>query len=567
MLKPLVFLIGLAMVGLLAVACGDDATSTPLPTVTRVAATPTPAAPAMMTSTTDRLVMAGLSLVLETNIPWNTNQAGWDKGQMADWLLAIDQDTGKFVPNLATKWTAGADGKSWTFDLRDGVEFHHGWGKFTGNDVKHSIEMTMAEGAVADDAPTFKATIESIEVPNDRQVIIRQKVVDVFSIPFFNSGSTGATIMSSKAQWDAEGEAGMIAKPAWTGSYQYATRSPGKLEMTRVENHWRQTPEFREFEMNFIKESATRMAMLLADEAHLAVLPKSQQPEAEAQGKRIAKSLVNSQLFNWFWGGLYWATPEHLDCCGPRFPWVGDSEDDENARKVRQAMNKAIDREGLVNEFFKGEAEVGWVYPFHPDLPGWNPRWEAEFDEKYGYDPVRARELLAEAGYPNGFAFDLAVPPSPSIPEQVPVGEAMGQMFEAVGLSPTIVIPTFPAFIEDQRGFRTHGKLYPVPSGYRDPQISIRFFNDWKDGVVHTYDTLTIKANLDGAVSSISEDAREGFLRAIGDEKYDQFAEVPFVFFKASIAFDPKVVQDYKFPGTRREAYSHLEYIKAASTQ
>ena len=84
---------------------------------------------------------------------------------------------------------------------------------------------------------------------------------------------------------------------------------------------------------------------------------------------------------------------------------------------------------------------------------------------------------------------------------------------------------------------------------------------------MHTYDTLTIKANLDGAVSSISEDAREGFLRAIGDEKYDQFAEVPFVFFKASIAFDPKVVQDYKFPGTRREAYSHLEYIKAASTQ
>ena len=71
--------------------------------------------------------------------------------------------------------------------------------------------------------------------------------------------------------------------------------------------------------------------------------------------------------------------------------------------KVRQAMNKAINREELLEVLYKGRATYTYVTGYYPDLPGWDPTWEKRFPEMYGYDPKAAKRLLAEAGYPKGF--------------------------------------------------------------------------------------------------------------------------------------------------------------------
>ena len=71
--------------------------------------------------------------------------------------------------------------------------------------------------------------------------------------------------------------------------------------------------------------------------------------------------------------------------------------------KVRQAINKAINRDELLKVLYKGRATPMYVHGFYPDLPGWDPTWEKRFPEMYGYDPKAAQRLLAEAGFPKGF--------------------------------------------------------------------------------------------------------------------------------------------------------------------
>ena len=108
--------------------------------------------------------------------------------------------------------------------------------------------------------------------------------------------------------------------------------------------------------------------------------------------------MVSSQLpaiqVAWSMGGLYLATPGSLDA---QTPWAD--------LRVRQAMNRAIDREVLNTELFNGRGEFMPVLGFHPSLAGWDSEWVKGFPEMYGYNPELARELLAEAGYPDGFKF------------------------------------------------------------------------------------------------------------------------------------------------------------------
>ena len=119
----------------------------------------------------------------------------------------------------------------------------------------------------------------------------------------------------------------------------------------------------------------------------------------------------------WWLGGQYYTTPEIMG----QDPWVGENE---TAAKVRQAMNKAINRKEINDELFGGVGEEIKVWGFHSTLPGWNPDWDARWEEMYGYDPERAKELLAEAGYPNGFKVKVNLSTSTSVPEQIQVGEA-----------------------------------------------------------------------------------------------------------------------------------------------
>ena len=211
------------------------------------------------------------------------------------------------------------------------------------------------------------------------------------SIMPYIASRAGELRIVSKAQWDKEGLEGFEKRPAGTGSYRYVGRKTGiSIEYERVDNHWGEKPDFKELEIRMVPEETTRFAMLLSGEAHIVDLPRELQKDALSKGMKIFSS---SQPVDWmsiYFGGQYYMPGD------PKFqanvPWTN--------KKVRQALNMAVNRQEILQTIFAGKGTLAYVSGWLPISEGWNPEWEKRFDQTYGYNPAKAKELLKEAGYP-----------------------------------------------------------------------------------------------------------------------------------------------------------------------
>ena len=117
-----------------------------------------------------------------------------------------------------------------------------------------------------------------------------------------------------------------------------------------------------------------------------------------ARGYKLIRSRQVAQQVVLVFGGLYFGTEDKADGALHRRRGHHGQARPEGAvdqQKVRQAMNKAINREELLKVLYKGRATYTYVAGFYPDLPGWDPTWEKRFPEMYGYDPAAAKRLLA----------------------------------------------------------------------------------------------------------------------------------------------------------------------------
>ena len=311
---------------------------------------------------------------------------------------------------LATRWEMAPDGKSWTLDLREDVAFHFDFGEFDAKDVAHTRNlMGPPEGNLNTFRDTWATKVEEVELVDDHRVVFRLGKPDP-NMDFFLSPS-GDLAMLSKNQWDQEGQDGMEERFVSTGPYQYLEREVGQsISYERVPyEHWRvPNADFREMEQVWAPESATRLAMLLTGEAHIAELPRDVLAQAVSEGMGISQSGLGA-IMTWIvMGGQYYVTGD--EAYDPTVPYALPGEP---GRLVRKALNKAISRD-QINEFiFKQGGTPMLVHGFHPTLPGWNPEWEERWEEEYGYDPEAARDLLEQAGFPNGFTLkDVWVPHS-----------------------------------------------------------------------------------------------------------------------------------------------------------
>ena len=299
-------------------------------------------------------------------------------------LLDLDPETGAYIPRLAEKWEATPDMKEWTFFLRKGVQFHFGYGEFTARDVVHAHSLMIGPDALAT-LTGFWRSVEEIKVINDYQVVFRMKQ-PATTMPYAASRS-GDLRMVSKAQWDKEGLEGFEKRPAGTGSYRYVSRKVGQsIVFERVENHWRgERPDFPELEIRFVPEDTTRLATLLNGEAHVVDLPRELQPEAINRGMKIVSSKLATDWETIYFGGQFYipGDPKHK----ADMPW--------NDRRVRQAMNMAVNRKELRETIFRGKGTPMYVSGFEASLEGWNPAWVERFDTLYGYNPSPRQRTVA----------------------------------------------------------------------------------------------------------------------------------------------------------------------------
>ena len=506
--------------------------------------------------------MAFSNPIHETVLAWRAAAVAGNQQvrPFADPLLHTDHVTGARVAGLATSWSLGPAATTWTFKLRQDIPFHDDWGIFSSKDVPHSLAFILQPNALSSDAGLWRNLVgetqeemrERLFLPDDETVVFNLKRPEV-QIETIVSNSDGTLYMYSKDQWDAEGLEGYERKPAGTGPWEFVDRRIGQWVLySATENHWRKTPEFKELQYFWAPEPATRLAMILTEEADISEVDRLLHSQAQAKGMEVVNSRVPSILIGFFMGGLYHPDLPNYD---PDVPYLDV--------RVRQAVNLAINRKEYMNALFGFEGEPGPVVGFHSSMAGWNPEWQAMFQEKYPYDPERARQLLADAGFPDGFKTKILVIGWPGVPETVPGAEVMGQYLKEIGIDSELESMEFARFRTEFRAKNLHNTIVPMRVSRLDPVVAARVLN-YSGGVLHLYEDPEIDRIYETLVSSIDPEERNNLLMQIGNIKFNNYAEVPIAWIPAQLLRNPKTVAEYIFPGNITGFFTHFEYAKPA---
>jgi ABC-type transport system substrate-binding protein len=465
------------------------------------------------------------------------------------------------------------DGRSWRIKLQKGVQFHHGHGEFTARDVVHNHGVWCDPNYPGRKDPTIvgykngMCAVQKIEVINPHELVMYCKVV-CLDLQFYYS-SASSMIMFSKAQWDKEGEMGYETRPAGTGPYVFKERELGRhvLYERAPTPHWKWgVVDWKEIKMTWNVEEPPRLAQLLAGESHLTEINRDLTDEAIAKGFKLVRSRQVAQQTVIAFGGLYFGTEDkstkryteyggisgRLD---PKVPWTD--------KKVRQAMNKAINRDEILKQLYKGRATPTYVAGFYPDLPGWDPTWEKRFPEMYGYDPKKAKQLLAEAGYPKGFKAKAWVFPFAGAPELPQVIEAVVTQLREVGVEleleeSDLVAVVQPKVRERKANWYIRGG---VPSKKAvEPQIAL--FNAGK-GVGHWFEDDAIYGMWEELLQITDPKAYAAQLRKIGNYKFENFEIIPLFNVHIEVVVNPKVIKDWPFSGWDGGDIGHTFLISA----
>jgi ABC-type transport system substrate-binding protein len=561
--------------------------ATPIP---KAAPKPTPV-PAT-TLTEKRLHLAITPLPQDTFLPWLVSTSGLlPMRPMWENLTTIDPRTGvmKPLPQLATEWEMSKDAKSFSFKLRKGVPFHFGKGEFTVQDFITSLDqaivpepnLTGCKGAMAASMGAKSATEMrekgNLVVIDDHTFTMNlaKPHLDLASWWFNLQGRPCAMIYSS-AQFKAEGQAMFEKGPAGTGPYQFARRQLREFaEYERVPyKHWRVNPEFKTLRISTVPEDATRLAMLLTKEADMVDIPKVLHDQAVNAGMEVLTSDLPSLGLTIIPHGQYYVSKSNYN---PDLPWAAPGE---KGRLVREALNRAVNRKQIVNVLFKGLGEPMYNTIFHQSLEGWNPEWETKFQEKYGYDPEKAKKLLDQAGYPgvggkNRFKMEVWMSSLPGLPETIEVAQAVAQEFQNIGIDAKIVEAEFARALDRFRDQHNADFILPLRMTIRpiDANFRIYYFTgplDEKSGIpnkgggsIFVEDSLYDQI-MEAFTKETDPAGRERLARQAGDHIYNNYRTIPVVYIKTTLLANPKVVAEYHFGGGVSGEFAWLEYARAA---
>jgi peptide/nickel transport system substrate-binding protein len=502
----------------------------------------------------DRLVIVMSPPVVESNLIWVAGIA--ERLPFLQSLVGNDPVTGAYDNSgLARAWEANEDRTEWTFYLHEDAEFHFGWGPVTAHDVVHSYELHTGPDAQYGGLPRLRA--KEVEALDNHTVVFR------FDTPYIDYAFVHAgrveMMIYSRAQYEAEGQEGYHRRPAGTAPYQYVERRIGEgVLLERAPDQWQGIePDFAELELRYVTEPATKLAMLLTGEAHIVDLPREIQREALDAGFEIVASRNPAMTTGANFNGLYQRTGDEAH--SPDLPWADV--------RVREAMNRAVNREEMIEILYGGRAEIVPSMVFDPRHEGWLPELMERFEADYGYDPERAKELLAEAGYPDAFP-DPVIPIVSSVltgnPEFGTMTELLQVYFEEIGLQTEIREMDWASLGALGRGRRAY-LVHPIRNApIRPTETGLQTFFTSQGAPYGGYESDAIEGLVEELRRTIDQDERERIAAEAFTYLYGQYADMPLAAVDFELVVDPKVVAGWTFPGVTTNSVSHWHLIKAA---
>jgi peptide/nickel transport system substrate-binding protein len=278
------------------------------------------------------------------------------------------------APGLAESWTVSTDGLVYEFLLRKGVRFHSG-DPVTAEDVKFSFERYRGVSAKA-----LKDRVATVEVVDAGRVRFRLKQPWPDFLAFYGTPATGAGWVVPRKYVEKVGEDGFKKAPVGAGPYRFVSVTPGvELVVEAFEGYWRTAPAVKRLVFKGVPDSSTRLAMLKRGEVDIAYAVTGELGEEVRRTPGLTLLPTPFVATHWLLFADQW---------DPASPW--------RDRRVRLAATHAVDRQAVNEAITLGYSKItGSIIPTSFDF-FWQP-------PLIPHDRARARRLLAEAGYPNGF--------------------------------------------------------------------------------------------------------------------------------------------------------------------
>ena len=331
-----------------------------------------------------------------------------------------------YTPSLAESWSVSKDGLTYEFVIRKNAKFHTG-DPVTPEDVKFTFERYKGSGA-----KLLKEKVKEVQLvqPNKVRFVLKEQWPDFMA--FYGTSATGAGWIVPKKYIDKVGEEGFKKAPMGAGPFKLASFTPGvQLTLDAFPDYWKKAPNVARIVMKSIPDESTRAAAVKTGEVDIAYLFGG--PVAEDLKKTPGLKIVAPILY-----GIYWL--DFLDQWDPKSPW--------HDRRVRLAASLAIDRK-VINDI----EMLGLGKPTGSFVPP-----EFEFALKVdapAQDVNRAKQLMTEAGYPNGFdAGDLT-----PLPPYTSLAETVGNYLQAIGIKTRVRTMERATFLSNWREKKLKGLL------------------------------------------------------------------------------------------------------------
>ena len=303
--------------------------------------------------------------------------------------------------SLAESWSVSPDGLVYEFVLRKGVRFHNGE-PVTAEDAKFSFERYRGISAKA-----LKEKVAAVEAPEPGRLRFRLTQPWPDFLTYYATLATGANWIVPKRYVEKVGEDGFKKAPVGAGPYRFVSFTPGvELVLEAADGYWRKTPSVKRLVFKSVPDAATRLVMLKRGDVDVAHVLSGELGEEVRRTPGLTLRPTPFTSTHWLLFADQWDTGS---------PW--------HDRRVRLAATLAVDRQAInqaeslgysriTGSIIPTSFEFYWQPPIHP------------------FDPARARQLLAEAGYPRGFeAGDLWCDNSVSS-----YAEAVLNQLQAVGI-------------------------------------------------------------------------------------------------------------------------------------
>ena len=357
---------------------------------------------------------------------------GWN---VFDALTRVDEKA-RIIPGLAVSWKA-IDPTTWEFKLRKGVKFHDG-SEFTADDVVYSLVRPLS---IAGSPGGFAVYVRRI---------ISKQIVDPYTIRLKTATPYGAMPQDLNAIMIISKKAAFNATPAdfdsgkamvGTGPYKFVRWARGdRVELARFDGYWDKKPAWEKVTFRMMSNDPARTAALLSGDVDVI----ENVPPSDLSRLRGNANLRLEQTVSW--RTIFF----HMDQYRAQPPFITDLQGKPLAKnpfmdvRVRRAISKALNRKALVERAMENVA-VPASNVVSPQIFGHYSDSKPE-----AYDPEGARKLLAEAGYPNGFAMTVSAPNDRYINDDQ-IAQAVAQMLSRIGIKCAVEAMPFNVYLTKAR--------------------------------------------------------------------------------------------------------------------